>query len=83
MRRMSRSLRRRRRRRRAREGYGLLYPREPRAVSDCYARIEALVDGPYLELFARQERPGWDSFGNEVGKFAPEPRQMQFDEVSG
>lgn len=40
-----------------------------------YELIEALVDGPYLELFARQERPGWDSFGNEVGKFAPEPRQ--------
>jgi N6-adenosine-specific RNA methylase IME4 len=22
--------------------------------------------GPYLELFARRERPGWDVFGNEV-----------------
>jgi N6-adenosine-specific RNA methylase IME4 len=46
-----------------------------RKPDEVYARIEALVDGPYLELFARQERPGWDSFGNEVGKFAPEPRQ--------
>lgn len=25
-----------------------------------------------LELFSRQERPGWDAFGNEVGKFNPE-----------
>jgi N6-adenosine-specific RNA methylase IME4 len=25
--------------------------------------------GPYLELFARQSRPGWDSFGNQPGLF--------------
>ena len=23
----------------------------------------------YLEMFARQEYPGWDQFGNQVGKF--------------
>ena len=28
-----------------------------------YARIERLVDGPYLELFARQHRPGWHCLG--------------------
>lgn len=33
-----------------------------------YERIEALVGGPYLELFARSARPGWSAFGNEVGK---------------
>ena len=33
-----------------------------------YERIEALVGGPYLELFARSERPGWSAWGNEVGK---------------
>lgn len=32
-----------------------------------YNRIERLVDGPYLELFARSARPGWTSWGNEVG----------------
>lgn len=32
-------------------------------------RIERLVRGPYLELFARDSRPGWDSWGNETGKF--------------
>jgi N6-adenosine-specific RNA methylase IME4 len=38
---------------------------------DCvYGRIERLVSGPYLELFARTTRPGWTSWGNEVGKFA-------------
>jgi N6-adenosine-specific RNA methylase IME4 len=31
--------------------------------------IERLVDGPYLEMFARQQRPGWDQLGDEVGKF--------------
>lgn len=32
-------------------------------------RIERLVAGPYLEMFARQTAPGWDAWGNEVGKF--------------
>lgn len=32
-----------------------------------YERIEALVGGPYLELFARNTRPGWSSWGNQVG----------------
>lgn len=37
---------------------------------DCvYERIERLVAGPYVELFARSRRPGWDAWGNEVGKF--------------
>ena len=34
-----------------------------------HERIERLVGGPYLELFARERRPGWDAWGNEVGKF--------------
>lgn len=33
-----------------------------------YDLIERLVGGPRLELFARSERPGWSSWGNEVGK---------------
>ena len=32
-------------------------------------RIEALCGGPYAELFARQCRPGWDAWGNELDKF--------------
>ena len=44
--------------------------REHSRKPDCvYDRIERLVDGPYLELFARQTRPGWDSWGLEVNKF--------------
>jgi N6-adenosine-specific RNA methylase IME4 len=30
-----------------------------------YPRIEALFEGPYVELFARQRRPGWDGWGRD------------------
>ena len=42
------------------------HSRKPECARD---RIEALVDGPYLELFARSTRPGWSSWGNEIDKF--------------
>lgn len=42
------------------------HSRKPEGV---HARIERLVAGPYLEMFARQERPGWASWGNETAKF--------------
>ena len=34
-------------------------------TDDLYQIAETLP-GPYLELFARKERQGWDSFGNEI-----------------
>lgn len=40
-----------------------------RKPDEQYERIERLVAGPYLEMFARQGRAGWSSWGNEVGKF--------------
>ncbi|HWA22305.1 MAG TPA: MT-A70 family methyltransferase [Caulobacterales bacterium] len=40
-----------------------------RKPDETHARIEALVAGPYLELFAREERPGWTVWGNETSKF--------------
>lgn len=40
-----------------------------RKPDEIYERIEALVFGPYLEIFARQRRHGWDAWGNEVDKF--------------
>jgi N6-adenosine-specific RNA methylase IME4 len=43
-----------------------------RKPDEVYQRIEALCDGPYLELFARQQWPGWTCIGNEVGKFHAE-----------
>lgn len=39
-------------------------------------RIEALTDGPYVELFSRSSRPGWDAMGNEVGKFDKKPQAL-------
>lgn len=32
--------------------------------------IEAMYEGPYLEMFAREPRPGWQAWGNETEKFA-------------
>ena len=42
------------------------HSRKPNCVQE---RIERLVAGPYLELFARQERSGWTCWGNETKKF--------------
>jgi N6-adenosine-specific RNA methylase IME4 len=49
----------------------LLAPRREhsRKPEEAYPRIERLLPGPYLELFARQSRPGWDSLGNQPGLF--------------
>lgn len=50
---------------------GIIEPRrEHSRKPDCvYDRIERLVAGPYCELFARNTRKGWDSWGNQVGKY--------------
>lgn len=45
-------------------------PREHSCKPDCvHERVERLVAGPYAELFARQSRPGWNSWGDEITKF--------------
>lgn len=31
-----------------------------------YDRVEFACDGPYLEMFARRQRLGWDTWGNEA-----------------
>lgn len=38
-----------------------------RKPDEVYDRVEALCEGPYLEMFARSSRPGWDSWGTEAG----------------
>jgi N6-adenosine-specific RNA methylase IME4 len=50
---------------------GIIEPRrEHSRKPDCVpGRIERLVAGPYLELFARTRRDNWDSWGNDVDKF--------------
>lgn len=32
--------------------------------------IEDLFEGPYLEMFARTQREGWTSYGNQTDRFA-------------
>jgi N6-adenosine-specific RNA methylase IME4 len=44
-----------------------------RKPDQIYSRIERLTRGPYLELFARQSRPGWDRWGDQVGLFDAGP----------
>jgi N6-adenosine-specific RNA methylase IME4 len=34
-----------------------------------YELVEQLVDGPYAELFARRQRPGWTCMGGELGDY--------------
>jgi N6-adenosine-specific RNA methylase IME4 len=41
-----------------------------RKPDEIYQRIEALCEGPYLELFARNAWNGWDNLGVEVDAFA-------------
>jgi N6-adenosine-specific RNA methylase IME4 len=50
---------------------GIIAPRREhsRKPDGIHERIERLVAGPYLELFARQKRAGWDCWGNETDKF--------------
>ena len=38
-----------------------------RKPDEAYTGIEALFAGPYLELFSRNHRPGWDRWGNQDG----------------
>ena len=43
------------------------HSRKPDGIHE---RIERLVAGPYVELFAREStRPGWDFWGNQTEKF--------------
>jgi hypothetical protein len=43
-----------------------------RKPDEQYDIIEACSPGPYLELFARGERPGWTVWGNQAEKtYAP------------
>jgi N6-adenosine-specific RNA methylase IME4 len=43
-----------------------------RKPDEVYQRIERYCAGPYLDPFARQRRPGWIVWGDEVDKFSGE-----------
>ena len=40
-----------------------------RKPDEAYARIERYCAGPYLELFARESRPNWTTWGNQRDHF--------------
>jgi N6-adenosine-specific RNA methylase IME4 len=40
-----------------------------RKPDEFYRRVEAYCEGPYADLFARERRPNWDCWGDEVDKF--------------
>jgi len=64
---------------------GIIAPRREhsRKPDGIHERIERLVGGPYCELFARQSRPGWDVWGNEIGKFgAPDVKRESVRDVA-
>lgn len=42
------------------------YPNHSAKPEFFHELVEKSSPGPYLELFARSERVGWDSFGNEI-----------------
>lgn len=46
-----------------------------RKPEEAYTRAKVLLAGPYLDLFSRENRPGWTAWGHEVGRFDP-PRGM-------
>ena len=39
------------------------HSKKPEAFQDI---VETVSPGPYLEMFARRQRAGWDTWGNEI-----------------
>jgi N6-adenosine-specific RNA methylase IME4 len=50
-----------------------------RKPDEAYGRIERLFEGPYLEMFARSSRPGWDRWGAESDLRHIGPRRWRAD----
>ena len=42
-----------------------------RKPAESYGVVESCSPGPYLELFAREARPGWVQWGDELGQGIP------------
>lgn len=50
-----------------------------RKPDETFARIERYCEGPYLDLFGREQRPGWIVRGNEANKFNICQQQRKVD----
>jgi len=55
----------------------ILAPRREhsRKPDEFYRRVEQYCEGPFADLFAREQRPGWDVWGDEVGRFTERVHQ--------
>jgi N6-adenosine-specific RNA methylase IME4 len=64
---------------------GIIAPRREhsRKPEGIHERIERLVAGPYLELFARRSRENWSTWGNESTKFDEPTQPLSSTEVNG
>lgn len=53
-----------------------------RKPAEAYALLERLFPGPYIELFARERRPGWEAWGLEAppAPYANAPEQIEIIE---
>jgi N6-adenosine-specific RNA methylase IME4 len=54
----------------------ILAPRREhsRKPDEFYRRVEAYCEGPFVDLFARERRPGWSVWGDEIDKYGERPR---------
>ncbi len=46
-----------------------------RKPDETHDRVERLLKGPYLEMFSRTDREGWDVWGDEAGSFSIQQHQ--------
>lgn len=52
-----------------------------RKPDEMHAQLERHFPGPRCELFARERRPGWDCWGNQVEKFKNQEKVESVDEA--
>lgn len=53
-----------------------------RKPDEFFDLVEEYAEGPYLELFSRASRPGWDAWGDQLKKFDPPPTGVHSDRSS-
>ena len=52
------------------EGLSAVVGRHSEKPSEFYSIVETLYPGPYVELFARKQRPGWTCLGDQAQRDA-------------
>lgn len=52
-----------------------------RKPDEMYDRVRRYCDGPYIEVFSREQREGWTTWGDEAGKFDSAPVKREIGSV--